>query len=114
MAMYRATRLIKSASRGMIQPGQRTRLEWLPPDDIATLLRKGIVRQEESPDLADLAGWKTRAARLERLQIKTIDEFLEADPDWLAGELHVKQDTIKTWCEQLKTWMTAPSQSRRG
>jgi len=113
MTMYRATRLIKSASHGLIQPGQRTRLDWLNAEDIATLLRKGVVRQEASPNLAELAGWKTRASRLERLEIVTTDDFLDADPEWLAKELRVKPETIQTWSKQLEVWLTAPPPVRK-
>lgn len=114
MSMYVAIKLLDAGGRGYIQPGSKTRLEWLNPDQIERMIKRGAIRRVESPPLEELAGWKTRAKRLERLDIKTTGQFLDADPDWLAEELHVKRETVDTWSQQLETWMTAPPPKRGG
>jgi hypothetical protein len=112
MTVYRTTRQLRSRSHGSIQAGERTRLDWLRHDEVQILLDRGIVRVEECPRLSELAGWRTRAKRLTALDVHTVEEFLDADPVWLANELHVKPETVRRWNRELETWFTAPPAKR--
>jgi hypothetical protein len=112
MTVYRANRRIRSRSRGIIEEGQRTRLEWLSPGEIQILMQKGVIRREESPKLEELAGWKTRGRRLKALDVNTAEDFLDADPDWMAEQLHVKPETVEKWSKELSSWFEAPPAKR--
>jgi hypothetical protein len=112
MTIYRANRRIRSKKQGIIEEGQRTRLDWLSPGEIQSLIQRGVIRREESPKLEELAGWKTRGRRLKTLDINTAEDFLDADPDWLADELHVKPETVEKWGKELSIWFEAPPAKR--
>lgn len=116
MTVYVAVRLLDAGARGYIQPGSCTRLEWLVPEQIERMLRRGVVRRVETPPLSDLAGWKTRAARLAQLDppVVTMDDFLDADDGWLAECLRVRPETIARYAQELQAWMIVPSAKKRG
>ena len=99
--------------RIVIPRGSKTQLEWLNEDTQQVLVRKGAVREVESPPLSELAGWQTRARRLEPHGIKTMDDMMEADANELAEALGVKSVTVEKWQDELGTWADRPEAARR-
>lgn len=112
MATYRANRDMRSSSRGLIRAGTRTRLDWLNADEIRALLMRGLITEEKSPDLSELAGWKTRATRLAGIDVVTIEDLLEADPEEVAEHMHVKEETVERWIDELRSWQDVPPPKR--
>ncbi len=94
----------KKQKRIAIPRGSKTQLEWLDGDTQQLLIRKGAVREVESPPLSELAGWQTRGRRLLSLGIVTMEDMLDADPDAVAVELGVKPATVEKWQAELKDW----------
>lgn len=94
----------KKQKRIVIPRGSKTQLEWLDVDTQQVLVRKGAVREIESPPLSELAGWQTRGRRLLPLGIVTMENMLDADPDTVAYELGVKPATVEKWQAELRDW----------
>ena len=103
----------KKQKRIVIPRGSKTQLEWLDMDTQQVLVRKGAVREIESPPLSELAGWQTRARRLEPHGIKTMDDMMEADASELAKMIGVKLITIEKWQDELGAWADQPEAARR-
>jgi hypothetical protein len=113
MAIYRILRNARAGKHGSFKPGDRSRLEWLTDEQVTTLINRGIVRLEDSPQLAELKGWQTRSRRLAKMDIATVEDFLDANADDVADGLSVKLETVGRWKKELKEWFQAPP-ARRG
>ena len=113
MATYIARRLLDAGKRGYIQPGARTCLEWLDEKQIAKLMQRGAIRRIQAPPLAELKGWSRRAEKLSVLEIVTTEDFLDADPEWVAKEMRVKLETVQRWTREIEAWMTVSPPTRR-
>jgi hypothetical protein len=101
--MYR-TKMPVSKGKSLIRKGELISLDWLSEKGIKQLEKIGAVRPVLSPPLAKLAGWKTRATRLEPYGVITVADFLTVPEDDLARVLRVKKQTILTWQELLREW----------
>ena len=64
---------------------------------IAPLLRTKAISQVAFPPLVILPGWSHRAARLSKLGIVGVGEFLDADSEKLAAAFRYKPATIDRW-----------------
>ena len=107
--MYRTQILMKKGQR-FIERGDLTDLGWLDEAGKQRLIDIGAVRLVMSPPLAELAGWQTRAKKLNPLGILTIADFLFVPAADLAPALRVKEKTVLGWQDQLREWskMTEP------
>lgn len=113
MTIYRVLRDADGGKRGKFKPGDRTRLEWLTDEKIERLIARGVVSCEDSPNLAELKGWQTRARRLKSmLDIDTVEAFLDADTDDIADRLNIKSETVQRWKKELQKWFQAPPAKR--
>lgn len=88
----------------LIGIGELIALDWLNEVGVKKLEKIGAVRPVLSPPLAELAGWKTRATRLEPFGVITIADFLAVSADDLARVLRAKSETALTWQDQLREW----------
>lgn len=101
--MYRSKMLLAKGRR-FIKRGELTDLKWLNAGGKQRLVKMGAVRKVISPPLAELAGWKTRAKRLEPLGVKTMADFLFLPAAELGQALRVKEETVIGWQDQLREW----------
>lgn len=88
--------------------GGLSRFEWLTEEQVGILVAVGAIAPVQTPPLAVLAGWTRRAGMLAELGIERGDQFLEADPEALAGPLKVKAETVRRWQEDVTRQMTIP------
>lgn len=88
----------------LIGIGELISLDWKSEAGIERLEKIGAVRPVLFPPLAELAGWKTRATRLEPFGVITIADFLAVSADDLARVLRAKPETALTWQNQLREW----------
>lgn len=100
--------------RRLIEPGSRSRLEWLTEEGIAALVGRRAVRPLASPPLLELAGWQIRAKKLGGIGIETVDDFLEADPVEIRRCLRIKAETVERYQAQLRAWVTSDSKAGPG
>lgn len=100
--------------RLLIEPGSRSRLEWLTEEGRAVLVERRAVRELASPPLGELAGWQSRAKKLAGIKIETADDFLEADPVEIRRCLRVKAETVEKYQVQLRAWVTSDEKTGRG
>lgn len=105
MALYRVDSTLSRGEK-IIRPGSVSRLQWMEPGGIEILERLGKIHKIRTPPLAALAGWQTRANRLARVSINTIDDFLDADPDTIRTALRVKKETVEKYRSELLAWGT--------
>lgn len=93
--------------------GSLTGLAWMDEVGIQRLIKTGAVRVVLSPPLSELAGWKTRAKRLEPVGVVTMADFLTVDAADLARVLRAKRETVIGWQDQLRDWSKSEEPSRR-
>jgi hypothetical protein len=115
MPMYQVVNALslKNGER-IIKAGTRSPLEEVTPKYISALLRTGAIREVASPPLATLAGWKTRALRLAKHDVVTLQEFLETDETDLARWLRVRPATVRRYKKQLEDWNESGEAKPRG
>lgn len=107
MPLYRAL----SHLSGVAQRGQLTRLAHLTPEQVATLERAGAVARVASPPLAELPGWKVRAAKLAKVGIHDIEQMIEADSALIAACLRVKPATAARYQEDVRQYLVIHKES---
>lgn len=105
MPMYRIHKNLAVGEK-VIPRGSLTPL-GLSSDKIDKLIEVGAISRVQSPPLAVLPGWSTRANRLEPLGILDVEQFLDADPAVIAKHLKVKPATVQQWREDMVEWITA-------
>jgi hypothetical protein len=90
-----------------------TRLDWLNPAQRDRLVQVRAVREVQSPPLAELAGWVTRAGKLDAIGIVTLEQFIDGETKEIAKCLGQKAATVEKWKEELSAWFTQPSAVKR-
>ena len=89
-------RVLKPLSTGH-QVGEIIDSSDLASHVIAPLLRTKAISQVAFPPLVILPGWSRRAARLAKLGIVGVGDFLSADSKKLATAMRYKPETIDRW-----------------
>jgi hypothetical protein len=113
MAMWRVLRPMTKGDRTW-EEGEVTRLEWLKPAQVEKLVEVGAVSRIAAPPLEVLPGWKARAEKLLGLELRTAEEFLEADVERIAAFMEVKPATVQRWQSELWDWLRVEPPARRG
>lgn len=106
MSMYR---FLKNVTNGneIIERGAIGRAPF-SADTIAKLIEVGAIAPIATPPLSVLPGWETRSNRLEqRLNILTIEQFLEADDDEIARVMRKSAQVVSEWKQDVVEWMKA-------
>lgn len=107
MPYYRAVTDLKFGDK--IIP--RNRIFFYPPEqkNIAKLFELGHVSAVHFPPLSAIPKWKTKAAKLEKWLVITVDDFLVTKPcdlaDWLGTS---KEHVEKLKDELIETYMIVP------
>lgn len=102
MAIYRALKALS----GVAQRGALVRLAHLSADQVAKLVAVGAVAPIASPPLDALPNWKTRAAKLKKLDITDVEQLLEADPATVAAATRLKPETVARWQAEAERFLT--------
>ena len=112
-----AFRVLKPLSKGfnkVIPAGSIVNIGWLNDEQLAKLVEVGAIARIQAPPLSRFPGWKTRSKRLNKAGISSVEAFLEADDEWLAGKLGLKPPTVARWKSELvDRYLTAPQKMRR-
>jgi hypothetical protein len=102
MAIYRALKALS----GLAKRGQIVRLAHLDEAQIERLITVGAVAPIAAPPLAELPKWKTRAAKLKKLDVIDVEQLLEVDPAAVAVALDVKPETVAEWQAEAERFLT--------
>jgi len=106
MPIYRVFRKLSFGNGKILQPGVYPELN-IADDVLATLIERGTVSVASTPPLAELPGWKTRAKRLETIDIVTIEQFIEANNTTLWRKLRLKlADVVQLKQELIEEYLT--------
>lgn len=110
MAIYFLKKPLAAGKRGILGRGTTQDLSFLAPEVLARLERRGAIRRvQPGPPLVELAGWKTRAGKLAKAGIETIEDFLAAPDEVIKKVLRLKKvDSIERMREQLRAWSGSP------
>lgn len=116
MPLYRIVQNLELGRDGTTIPaGTIDRLPTISARGIEVLTRRGVIALVQTPPLAVLPGWKTRAKRLEPAGIVTVDQFLDAPIDDIAALLSVIPGTVARWHAEIMAQLIAPAGApRRG
>lgn len=104
MPLYRVLERLDKGHR-IIEPGEVISLSWLNEQQIDRLIVRGAVSRLQAPPLHILPGWKLRAARLHKLGVTDVEQFLESDNEALAAGMEVKPTTIEAWKKDVWGWL---------
>ena len=80
---------------------------------LARLVAVGALAKAKAPPLTELPGWQTRAEKLRRVGIETVEDLLGMDPQRgtkLFG--HKRDSTFIKWIEEAKSWLLTPTPER--
>ncbi len=77
---------------------------------IEILEQRGAIARIAPPPLIELPGWKTRAAKLEKVNILDAEQFLEAEEGLLIDAMKARTSLIRGWKEEVTQWLTIPEQ----
>jgi len=106
--IYRLLNNLTYKDGRQLEQGTLQRLDDLSERVIGILLERGAIAIPQTPPLATLPGWETRARRLERsADIVTIMDLLDADPVRIAAMLHTRADTVKAWQHEAESFLKA-------
>lgn len=105
MPLYRVLRNL-SRDGEIIPRGTISALAQLRPASIEAHLRYKQVALVYGPPLDALPGWKTRARKLARHSVITVEDFLLAEDEQLGEWLGVKQATIDRYKRELETHLS--------
>ena len=98
MPLYRALHRLS----GVAERGGLTALAHLTAEQIAKLERAGAVARVAPPPLAELPGWKARAAKFAKVGIVDAEQLLEADAAQVARALRVKAETAARYQQEVE------------
>lgn len=80
---------------------------------IDILLNVNAISPIQSPPLSEIPGWRTRAEKLEKIGVITVQDFLEADPNMIKDLFNYKTlYSTRKWMDELKTWVSPGKESR--
>lgn len=107
MPLFRVLRSLSKRER-VIPAGELTDLHWLTDEQRQKLMAVGAVAPIQTPPIAALPGWKTRAAKLITAGIYTVEDALETQVAALADAGGVRHDTAERWLRELREWVVVP------
>jgi len=109
MATYRICRRLTVKHGQMLEPGSMSSLDWLDEHGLEVLTERGVISRVQSPPLAVLPGWQTRARKIKEVtgdKIENAEQFLEGDDKTLSELMGVQVRTIKKWKKEVLGWLT--------
>jgi len=107
MQMYRA--LVNLDKGGVIiEKGSIFPESGFQPAAINRLYLLNKIAPVSAPPLNELPGWKTRAKKLEKVEITQPSEFLAADDDELAETLDLDVEKVELLKQDLINLLEAP------
>ena len=93
MALYRVLRNGSNClKRGDIISGNQ-----FTEGEIEALVRVGALSEVAPPPISEIDGWEKRAAKLDKIGVFTVGQFLEGDVREIASALRVSQATVRRW-----------------
>ena len=80
---------------------------------LGKLVAVDALAKAKTPPLTELPGWATRAEKLQRIGIVTVEDLLGMDPQ-RGTELfrHKRASTFIKWIEEAKSWLLTPAPKR--
>ena len=80
---------------------------------LGKLVTAGALAKARTPPLTELPGWTTRAEKLRRIGIVTVEDLLGMDPQRGTELLrHKRTSTFIKWVEEAKSWLLTPTPKR--
>jgi hypothetical protein len=114
MPVYRTLKSLSKGFNRVIPAGTVVNINWLDDEGLDRLVQVGAIAKVQAPPLHKFPGWVTRSKRLNKAGVNSVESFLEADDDWLAGKVGLKTPTIVRWkAELIDRYLTAPQKTRR-
>lgn len=109
---YRVLRDV-SIGNDIVHSGTADTLEKLPASTIEILIERGVIRRLQAPPLRALPGWKTRADRLGKLGVITVDDLNAASSSKIASSMRVTSETVEKWKAEATGYMLEPASAER-
>jgi hypothetical protein len=104
--IYRVLRDLSFGER-IVQRGGLLKGGRLKPGAAEKLIKVGAIAEAQLPPLGILPGWKLRALRLQKYNIKTGYDLLEVNVEDLAKRMKVNPTTVRGWQAEVESWLTA-------
>ncbi len=105
MAMYRVRRKLALGGGKYLPRGLRSELQELKPEVLRKLIELGYIDEVETPPLGILPRFKSRAARLEAVGVRTIEHLIRANAEQLAQQLNLEVTTVKRWQKEAEAYL---------
>lgn len=107
IALYRAVQKLSWGGRTVLR-GTVFRATALPAASVARLVATGGIAPVSTPPLALVPGWRTRAARLAKEGIDSVEGVLGTGAVALAACFRVRVPTAERWLRELEEYFVSP------
>ena len=108
--MYRALVTLSLAKGRIIRKGSLFTGDLLAPGNLEKLIELGKVSKVSAPPLSALSGWQEHADKLEKLGVKTVEEFVRLDYKKAARALGIAQYKAKELQGEALKLLEAPDE----
>jgi hypothetical protein len=105
--VYRVIRNISAKAGKTYKRGFVGVIAGVTEEALDTLLERGAIAEVGPPPLSEIPSFKTKAARLQKAGIVTVEQLMIADKTALALAMNVQATTVAAWQKQAESWLHA-------